>query len=206
MTTMSKSRICGLLTVIALVCGCDKGTKETKVEGNAVDSQSNIVALETSMGTIVIELDRQAAPVTTKNFLEYVQAGFYDGTVFHRVISGFMIQGGGFTADLQRKATRSPIVNEAWNGRSNTRGTIAMARTSDPNSATSQFFINHKENTPLDYADSAHPGYAVFGHVTQGMDVVDAIAAVKTSTQNGMKDVPVEPVIIKSAKVVPQQK
>jgi len=198
------SKILVLLTVAVLVCGCDKGTKEAKVEGKAVDSQSSIVTLETSMGNIVLELDQKTAPVTTKNFIEYVQAGFYDGTIFHRVIPGFMIQGGGFTADLKRKNTRSPIVNEAWNGRSNARGTIAMARTNDPNSATSQFFINHKDNSPLDYADSAHPGYAVFGKVTQGMDVVDAIAAVKTATRNGMQDVPVEPVTIKSAKVVPQ--
>jgi cyclophilin family peptidyl-prolyl cis-trans isomerase len=205
MTTMSKSRICGLLAVVALVCGCDKGTKKVAVEGKAVDSQSNVVTLETSMGDIVVELDRQAAPVTVKNFLEYVQAGFYDGTIFHRVIPGFMIQGGGLTADLKKKNTRSPIVNEAWNGRSNARGTIAMARTGDPDSATSQFFINHKDNAPLDYVDIAHAGYAVFGKVTQGMDVVDAIAAVKTTTQNGTQNVPVEPVIIKSAKVVPQQ-
>jgi len=205
MITMSKSWICGLLTVVALVCGCDKGTKKVIVEGKAVDSQSNIVKLETSMGNIVIELDRQAAPVTVKNFLEYVEAGFYEGTIFHRVIPNFMIQGGGFTADLKRKSTRSPIVNEAWNGPSNTRGTIAMARTNDPDSATSQFFINHIDNAPLNYVDSAHPGYAVFGKVTEGMDVVDAIAAVKTTTRNGMQDVPVEPVIIKSARVVPQQ-
>ena len=202
---MSKSRICGLLTVVALVCGCDKGTKKVIVEGRAVDSQSNIVRLETSMGNIVIELDLQATPVTAKNFLEYVEAGFYEGTIFHRVIPNFMIQGGGFTANLKQKTTRSPIVNEAWNGPSNTRGTIAMARTNDPDSATSQFFINHIDNAPLNYVDSAHPGYAVFGKVTEGMDVVDAIAAVKTTTRNGMQDVPVEPVIIKSARVVPQQ-
>ncbi len=201
---MSKSQILVLLTVVVLVCGCDKGAKQTTVEGKAVDSQNNVVTLETSMGNIVIELDQKAAPITVKNFPEYVQAGFYDGTIFHRVIPGFMIQGGGFTADLKRKNTRSPIVNEAWNSHSNARGTIAMARTSDPDSATSQFFINHKDNAPLDYADSAHPGYAVFGKVTQGMDVVDAIAAVKTTTRDGMKDVPVEPVTIKSAKVVPQ--
>lgn len=215
MTTMSKSRICGLLTVVALVCGCDEKTERTIVEARAVDSQSHIVTLETSMGNIVIELDRQAAPVTTKNFLEYVEAGFYDGTIFHRVISGFMIQGGGFTADLKKKNTRSPIVNEAWNSPSNARGTLAMARTSDPDSATSQFFINHVDNAPLNYVDSAHPGYAVFGKVTEGMDVVDAIAAVKTTTitlrKGGgdapaqMENVPVEPVIIKSARVVPQQ-
>jgi cyclophilin family peptidyl-prolyl cis-trans isomerase len=202
---MSRSGLCGLLTVVALVCGCNKGTKTGKAKGETVQSQSNIVKLETNKGNIVIELDRQAAPVTVKNFLEYVEAGFYDGTIFHRVIPGFMIQGGGFTKDMQRKKTRSPIINEAKNGLSNKRGTIAMARTSDPNSATSQFFINHRDNTPLDYVAGGNPGYAVFGKVTEGMDVVDAIAAVKTTTRNGMDDVPVEPVVIQSAKVVPQQ-
>ncbi len=201
---MNKSQILVLLTVAVLVCGCDKGAKQTTVEGKAVDSQSNIVTMETSMGNIVIELDRQAAPVTTKNFLEYVQAGFYDGTIFHRVIPGFMIQGGGFTANLKKKNTRSPIINEGWNSPSNARGTIAMARTGDPNSATSQFFINHVDNAPLNYVDSEQPGYAVFGKVTEGMDVVDAIAAVKTTTRNGMQNVPVEPVIIKSARVAPR--
>ena len=201
---MKKSGLYGLLTVVALICGCDKGTKNTKVEGETVESQSNIVRLETSMGTIVIELDRQAAPVTVKNFLEYAESGFYDGTIFHRVMPGFMIQAGGFTNNLERKKTRNPILNEAKNGLSNKRGTIAMARTSDPNSATSQFFINHRDNTPLDYAAGGNPGYAVFGKVTEGMDIVDAIAAVKTATRNGMDDVPVEPVVIKSAKAVPQ--
>jgi len=201
---MKKSGLYGLLTVVALFCGCDKGTKNAKVKGETVESQSNIVRLETSMGNIVIELDRQAAPVTVKNFLEYAESGFYDGTIFHRVIPGFMIQTGGFTKNLERKKTRSPIINEAKNGLSNKRGTIAMARTSDPNSATSQFFINHKDNAPLDYVAGRNPGYAVFGKVTEGMDVVDAIAAVKTATRNGMDDVPVESVVINSARVVPQ--
>ncbi|OHB78240.1 MAG: peptidylprolyl isomerase [Planctomycetes bacterium RBG_16_55_9] len=174
------------------------------LERNAVNSQSNVVKLQTSMGDIVIELDRQAAPVTTANFLEYAQSGFYDGTIFHRVIPGFMIQGGGFTAKLEKKETRDPIINEARNGLSNVRGTIAMARTGDPNSATCQFFINHADNTPLDYADSGNPGYAVFGKVIEGMDVVDAIAKVKTTTRNDMDDIPVEPVIIKSATVMPE--
>ncbi len=174
-----------------------------------MESQGNIVKLETSMGNIVIELNRQAAPVTVKNFLGYVEAGFYDGTIFHRVIPGFMIQGGGLTAEMAEKETRDPIVNEAKNGLSNKRGTIAMARKPDPNSATCQFFINHKDNTPLDYVANANPGYAVFGKVTEGMDVVDAIAAAKTTTRKDkrgaeMRDVPVEPVLIKSARVVPQ--
>ncbi len=206
---MNKSWLCVWLTVVALVCGCGKGAKNAKVEGETVESQGNIVKLETSMGNIVIELNRQAAPVTVKNFLGYVEAGFYDGTIFHRVIPGFMIQGGGLTAEMAEKETRDPIVNEAKNGLSNKRGTIAMARKPDPNSATCQFFINHKDNTPLDYVANANPGYAVFGKVTEGMDVVDAIAAAKTTTRKDkrgveMRDVPVEPVLIKSARVVPQ--
>jgi len=201
---MSRPGICALLTVVALVCGCDKVAKNVKVEGETVEPQSNTVRLETSMGTITIELNRQAAPVTVKNFLGYVESGFYDGTIFHRVIPGFMIQAGGFTKNLERKKTRNPILNEAKNGLSNKRGTIAMARTSDPNSATSQFFINHADNRPLDYVAGGNPGYAVFGKVTEGMDVVDAIAAVETTTRKRMDDVPVEPVVINSAKVVPQ--
>ena len=169
-----------------------------------MDSQSNVVKLETSMGDIVIELDAQAAPVTVKNFLGYVEEGFYDGKIFHRVIPGFMIQGGGFTEELRRKETRDPIVNEAGNGLKNERGTIAMARTSDPDSATAQFFINHTDNDFLDYVGDRNPGYAVFGRTIEGMDVVDAIASVKTSTQKGMDDVPVEPVTIISAEVVPE--
>jgi cyclophilin family peptidyl-prolyl cis-trans isomerase len=174
-----------------------------------VNSDSNIVKLETSMGDIVIELDREAALVTTANFLEYASEGFYDGTIFHRVIRGFMIQGGGFTKKMEKKQTHDPIVNEAKNGLSNVRGTIAMARTNDPDSATSQFFINHVDNTPLDYIKDRNPGYAVFGKVIEGMDVVDAIAAVKTTRRKNkdgdiMDDVPVEPVIITSATIVPK--
>ncbi len=160
------------------------------------------VKLETSMGDIVIELDEKAAPITTANFLTYVKEGFYDGTIFHRVISGFMIQGGGFTADMTQIPTHSPITNEANNGLKNKRGTIAMARTNNPNSATAQFFINHKDNTFLDYTGPANPGYAVFGKVVEGMDVVDKIAAVKTTNRSGMADVPAEAVVIKSAKIV----
>ncbi len=161
-----------------------------------------MVKLETSMGDIVIELNEGAAPVTVKNFVEYVEAGHFDGTVFHRVIPDFMIQGGGFTSEMARKETREPIVNEAGNGLKNERGTIAMARTSDPNSATAQFFINHADNGFLDYVDQGNPGYAVFGRAVEGMDVVDAIAGVETTSQMGMDDVPVEPVVIKSATVV----
>ena len=156
------------------------------------------------MGDIVIELDEQAAPVTVQNFLEYVEDGFFDGKIFHRVIPDFMIQGGGFTEDMSQAQTRDPIANEAANGLKNKRGTLAMARTSDPDSATAQFFINHKDNDFLDYAGSGNPGYAVFGKTVEGMDVVDAIASVKTTTRNGMGDVPVEPVVIISASVVSQ--
>ena len=163
-----------------------------------------MVKVETSMGDIVIELNEQAAPVTVKNFLEYAEEGFFDGTIFHRVIRDFMIQGGGFTEQMGQKQTREPIINEANNGLSNTRGTIAMARTNDPDSATAQFFINHSNNDFLNYVENANPGYAVFGKTIEGMDVVDKIASVKTTTQMGMGDIPVDPVIIKSIKVVSQ--
>jgi cyclophilin family peptidyl-prolyl cis-trans isomerase len=174
------------------------------LERNVVKSQSNVVKLETNMGNIVIELDEQTSPITVKNFLGYVGSGFYDGTIFHRVIPGFMIQGGGLTKQMMGKKTLDPIINEARNGRSNKRGTISMARSSNPNSATAQFFINHRDNDFLNYIDDNKPGYAVFGKVTEGMEVVDAIASVETATHNKMEDVPVEPVIIILAKVVPE--
>src|SRR5512136_12091 len=161
------------------------------------------VKLETSNGTIVVELDQAKAPVTVGNFLEYVKAGFYDGTVFHRVIPNFMIQGGGFTANMEQKPTRGAIVNESANGLVNKRGTVAMARTPDPNSATAQFFINLKDNAFLDKAKSQDGvGYCVFGKVVEGMKVVDAIAAVKTGTVGGFQDVPMQPVVITKASVV----
>jgi cyclophilin family peptidyl-prolyl cis-trans isomerase len=163
-----------------------------------------MVKLQTSMGDIVIELDEQAAPVTVENFLKYVEDGFFDGKIFHRVIPNFMIQGGGFAEDMSQAQTRDPIVNEAANGLKNERGTLAMARTSDPDSATAQFFINHRDNDFLDYAGSGNPGYTVFGKTVEGIDVVDAIASVETTTRNGMDDVPVEPVVIISASVVSQ--
>ncbi len=160
------------------------------------------VKLQTTKGDIIIELNEKKAPVTVKNFLAYVQEGFYDGSIFHRVIPNFMIQGGGFTRDMNRKKPHPPIVNEGKNGLKNNRGTIAMARTPDPDSATSQFFINHKNNASLNYVKGGNPGYAVFGKVIEGMDTVNAIAAVKTTTVKGMRDVPAEPVVIKSAKVI----
>jgi len=158
-----------------------------------------VVVLETSQGSIEIELDADKAPVSVQNFLAYVDAGFYDGTIFHRVIPGFMIQGGGFDAKLSQKSTRAPIKNEADNGLKNARGTLAMARTSDKDSATAQFFINLKDNDFLNHGGRDF-GYAVFGHVTKGMDVVDKIAAVKTGSQRGMSDVPVEVVVISKAR------
>ena len=160
------------------------------------------VNLQTNKGLIVIELYPDQAPQSVANFLAYVDAGFYDGTIFHRVIPDFMIQGGGFTADLEKKATRDPIPNEADNGLKNERGTLAMARTNDPNSATAQFFINHKDNAFLDHSGK-NPrgwGYAVFGRVTNGMSVVDAIATTPTGAK-GMfpKDVPTETIVIEKA-------
>ncbi|HRI17136.1 MAG TPA: peptidylprolyl isomerase [Burkholderiaceae bacterium] len=154
------------------------------------------VKLATTLGDIVIELDAAKAPKTTENFIGYVKSGHYDGTVFHRVIGNFMIQGGGMTADLKQKPTRAPILLESKNGLTNVRGSVAMARTSDPNSASAQFFINVKDNTFLDAANAADGhGYAVFGKVVAGMDVVDKIRAVPT----GPGDVPLQPVTIKTA-------
>jgi len=199
---ISRFLLCGLLTAVVLVCGCNKKDRAVEQETKEVKVETKKVKLETSMGDIVIELNKEAAPVTVKNFLTYVEEGFFDGTIFHRVIKDFMIQGGGFTAQMARKETHPPIVNEASNGLKNVRGSIAMARTSNPNSATAQFFINHRDNSPLNYVANSSPGYAVFGKTVEGMDVVDAIAAVKTTTRMGMRDVPVEPVLIKSAKVV----
>lgn len=160
------------------------------------------VALDTSKGRIVVELYPDKAPKTVENFLAYVESGFFDGTVFHRVIKGFMIQGGGFTPDMEKKGTRAPIVNEAETGLKNERGTIAMARTNDPNSATSQFFINHNDNPGLDYQGPRNPGYAAFGRVVDGLAVVDEIAGVETGSQKGFADVPTEPVVIEKATVV----
>jgi peptidyl-prolyl cis-trans isomerase B (cyclophilin B) len=163
---------------------------------------NSVVVMETSQGTIKIELDADKAPKSAANFLQYVDEGFFDGTIFHRVIPDFMIQGGGFTPDMDQKKTHAPVVNEAGNGLKNTRGTLAMARTSVVNSATAQFFINVKDNAFLNHTNetSSGFGYAVFGKVTEGMDVVDKIKGVKTGSSQGMDDVPVEPVVIKSAK------
>jgi len=159
------------------------------------------VVIETSMGNITIELDTEHAPVTSENFLAYVDDGYYDGTIFHRVIPGFMVQGGGLTADMRDKpSSRAPIRNEANNGLKNDRGTVAMARTGDPHSATSQFFINHKDNDFLNFTAETMQGwgYAVFGKVVDGMDVVDAIAQVATGNSGPHQNVPLEPITITS--------
>jgi cyclophilin family peptidyl-prolyl cis-trans isomerase len=160
------------------------------------------VEMKTSLGTIRLALDRNEAPQTVDNFVQYVREGFYDGTIFHRVIKGFMIQGGGYSADMQKKATRAPINNEARNKLSNLRGSIAMARTSAPHSATAQFFINHQDNKQLDYPSFDGWGYAVFGKVTDGMSVVDAIAAQETGIYQSMRDVPKQTVLIESMRVI----
>ena len=201
---ISKSWFCGLLTAVVLVCGCGEGAKKANFERNMMTLETKSVKLETSMGNIVIELNEQAAPITVKNFLGYVEEGFYDGTIFHRVIPDFMIQGGGFTDQMVEKQTREAIINEAKNGLKNERGTIAMARKPHPDSATVQFFINHRDNAPLNYVENGNPGYAVFGKIIEGMDVVDAIASVNTTTRMGYNDVPVKAVVIKSARVVSQ--
>ena len=159
---------------------------------------SEVVVLETSEGTIEIELNRRAAPASVENFVQYVKSGFYDGLVFHRVIKNFMIQGGGFTPDASEKKTRPPIAFEADNGLKNDAGTIAMARTNDPGSATSQFFINLKNNDFLNHSAS-NDGYAVFGKVTSGLDVVKKIGEVKTATKGFFEDWPAKDVVIKNA-------
>ncbi|NWG14619.1 MAG: peptidyl-prolyl cis-trans isomerase [Acidobacteria bacterium] len=162
------------------------------------------VVIQTSMGDITVELFKDKAPKSVENFLAYAQSGFYDGTIFHRVIKGFMIQGGGFTPDMTRKPTRPPIPNEANNGRRNVRGTIAMARTPDINSATSQFFINTVDNAGLDHRGDTPDkyGYAVFGKVTKGMNVVDQIESTATGNKGPYQNVPLRTVLIKSVKVV----
>jgi peptidyl-prolyl cis-trans isomerase A (cyclophilin A) len=159
-----------------------------------------VVVIETTAGTITAELFKDRAPVSVENFLQYVRDGHYGGTVWHRVVPGFMIQGGGYTAEMVEKATRAPIQNEATNGLSNRRGTLAMARLQSARSATAQFYINVATNAALDHRGFSPGdfGYAVFGRVLEGMDVVDRIASVKTGTKDGMDDVPVTPVTIKS--------
>lgn len=156
------------------------------------------VVITTNMGTIELELNEEKAPVTVKNFLSYVDSKFYDGLIFHRVIDGFMIQGGGFNEQMKEKETKAPIKNEAKNGLRNDTGTIAMARTQDPDSATAQFFINVNDNSSLNYPSPDGHGYAVFGKVTSGMHVVNRIKMVKTGNLHGHQNVPMDPVVIKT--------
>ncbi|MCK4865061.1 MAG: peptidyl-prolyl cis-trans isomerase [Gammaproteobacteria bacterium] len=162
-----------------------------------------MIKLNTNKGTIILELDAEKAPATAANFMQYAKDGFYDGTIFHRVISGFMIQGGGMESGMKEKATRDNIKNEAENGLTNDRGTIAMARTPDPHSASSQFFINLKDNNFLNFtsADAQGFGYCVFGKVVEGMDIVEEIEKVATGSAGGHQDVPTEDVVIESVEI-----
>jgi peptidyl-prolyl cis-trans isomerase A (cyclophilin A) len=195
--TMLKKTLRALLCGMLLACAGIAGAAETA-------AKNPIVLMQTNLGTIKLELFAQKAPLSVKNFLDYTASGFYDGTVFHRVIPNFMIQGGGFTADMLEKKTNAPIRNEADNRLKNLRGTIAMARTMIVDSATAQFFINAVDNGYLDHRDKTTRGYgyAVFGRVAEGMDVADKIARVRTGVRGGFSDVPLKPVVIETVKVI----
>ncbi|HEY9148493.1 MAG TPA: peptidylprolyl isomerase [Gammaproteobacteria bacterium] len=188
------------LFLLLLVSACNADTAENAAPATPADDGPKVL-LQTSMGEIVVQLYPEEAPQSVTNFLRYVDEGFYDGTIFHRVIDGFMIQGGGFTPAMEQKQTRAPILNEADNGLRNTVGTIAMARTMEPHSATSQFFINVANNSSLDFREKTPRawGYAVFGRVVQGMDVVKAIKSVPTTTKGMHRDVPQQDIIITKA-------
>lgn len=192
----------GMISFASLCFSANIQDKDTmKKEENV---KNPIVLIKTSMGDIKVELNAEKAPITVKNFVQYVNDGHFHGTIFHRVIDGFMIQGGGFTKDLQQKPTRAPIQIESDNGLKNTKGTLAMARTSDPNSASAQFFINVADNSFLDFKgkNAREYGYAVFGKVIEGMDVVENIKKVKTGTKGPHENVPTTPVEIIEAKVI----
>ena len=214
MPSMRFSSLFRFVAAAALCCACT-GTGDVVPEGTAPlpetatpqPKEPAMVVLETSLGNITLELDADKAPLTVANFLAYVDSGHYDGTIFHRVIDGFMIQGGGFNRYMLQKPTQAPIKNEAANGLQNKRGTIAMARTSVVDSATSQFFINVVDNPFLDFKspDPRGYGYCVFGEVVSGMDVVDQIKAVRTGVKNGMADVPLQTVEILSAERAPAE-
>ena len=195
--------LCAALLVFSLGSAAQAASSPT-IQGNPAMSTNPHVKLQTNFGDMVIELYQEKAPKTVANFLKYTQEGFYDGTIFHRVINNFMIQGGGFEADMKQKPTHDPIENEANNGLKNDKYTLAMARTSDPHSATAQFFINVADNEFLNFTapTSNGWGYAVFGKVVEGTDVVDKIKAVKTGNKGFHQDVPVEAVIIEKATVV----
>jgi len=207
-----KPKLLHLLTgffILFLMSGCgpqekketSKPNKTEKHTEQSIKTENTTVKLSTNYGEIEVELFPAQAPVTVKNFLAYVNSQFYENTIFHRVIPGFMIQGGGFTTDMTKKTTQPPIKNEATNKLGNKRGTIAMARTSNPNSATSQFFINVIDNNFLN-KKPGNAGYAVFGRVIKGMEVIDDIAGVKTTQKKHMNDVPIEPVVIESASIL----
>lgn len=194
---MTRARV-----VLSLSCLVALISLATPARTDAQTATGPVVAVKTSMGEIRIRLNKEKAPISVENFLKYVEKKFYDGTIFHRIIPTFMIQGGGFTADMTKKPTEAAIKLEAQNGLKNTRGAVAMARTADPNSATSQFFINTVDNAGLDYPKPDGNGYAVFGEVISGLEVVDKIKAVPTGVKGGMRDVPNEPVVIESIRVV----
>ncbi len=195
-----------IFTTLLLSCLllCTAQAAPISQQHSAQKGKISMVKLHTNHGNITIELDAEKAPVTVKNFLDYVNSGFYDNTLFHRVIDGFMIQGGGFEHGMKEKATKATIRNEAANGLTNDKYTIAMARTSDPHSATAQFFINLKDNIFLDYTASSSQGYGycVFGKVVSGTEVLDAIRKVKTGNKSGHQDVPLEDVVLTKAEVV----
>jgi peptidyl-prolyl cis-trans isomerase A (cyclophilin A) len=182
---------------LALLCASPVLGKDAPAAG-----KNPTVEIETTLGNITVELFAKEAPLSVKNFLDYTEKGYYSGTVFHRVIAGFMIQGGGLTAEMVPKQPSAPIKNEAANGLKNDRGTLSMARTGDPDSASSQFFINLVDNNGLNRPNPDGHGYAVFGKVVKGMDVVDKIAATKTGIKKGFRDAPETPVVIKSVKVL----
>ena len=189
-----------IATLLILVSSCAENNNVAEVEQQKEKVMTEVI-IKTSLGDINLELNNEKAPITVENFISIAQSGYYEGTIFHRVINGFMIQGGGLTADMSNKSSgTSPIQNEANNGLSNDRGTIAMARTMDPHSATSQFFINHKDNGSLNHTGETSQGwgYAVFGVVTDGMDVVDQIAEVATGSSGAYQDVPQEVITIES--------
>ena len=189
-----------IATFLILVSSCAENNNVAEVEKQKEKVMTEVI-IKTSLGDINLELNNEKAPITVENFISITESGYYEGTIFHRVINGFMIQGGGLTADMSNKSSgTSPIQNEANNGLSNDRGTIAMARTMDPHSATSQFFINHKDNGFLNHTGETSQGwgYAVFGVVTDGMDVVDQIAEVATGSSGAYQDVPQEVITIES--------
>jgi len=190
-----------IVPVIAALSLVSAATLPAAQAADAAAAQPK-VEFTTTLGKFVVQLDPARAPKTVANFLDYVKSGFYKGTIFHRVIPGFMVQGGGFTPDMKQKPTRAPIALESQNGLRNLRGTIAMARTSDPNSATSQFFVNVVDNASLDYPKPDGYGYAVFGKVISGMDVIDKIVAVPTKSEGPFQNVPIKPVVIEDAKLL----